>query len=131
MRGLASKFVFVTGGGGGIGGATCRRFAAEGARVAVFDVNENAAAKVADDITANGGMGQACACDIPQYAGVQRGVAAAESALGPIDVLVNNAGWDVFKPFVKTEPAEWEKLIAFNLTGPLNMHHAALPAMET
>src|ERR1044072_9248904 len=77
MRGLASKVVIVTGGGGGIGGPPCRRFAAEGARVAVFDVNENAAAKVADDITANGGMGQAFACDITDYAGVQRAVAAA------------------------------------------------------
>jgi len=44
-------------------------------------------------------------------------------------VLVNNAGWDVFKPFTKTEPAEWERLIAINLTGPLNMHHAVLPGM--
>ena len=50
MRGLASKVVVVTGGGGGIGGATCRRFAAEGARVAVFDVDEGTAAKVADQI---------------------------------------------------------------------------------
>ena len=129
MRGLASKTVIVTGGGGGIGGATCRRFAAEGARVAVFDVNESAAAEVADDITTNGGTAQAFACDITDYAGVQRAVATAESALGPIGVLVNNAGWDVFKPFTKTEPAEWDKLIAINLTGPLNMHHAVLPGM--
>jgi 2-hydroxycyclohexanecarboxyl-CoA dehydrogenase len=43
--------------------------------------------------------------------------------------LVNNAGWDVFKPFVKTEPKDWDKLIALNLTGALNMHHAVLPGM--
>ena len=129
MRGLASKVVVVTGGGGGIGGATCRRFAAEGARVAVFDVNEKTAAKVADEISADGGTAEALACDITDYAAVQRAVAAAEAALGPIEVLVNNAGWDVFKPFTKTEPAEWEKLIAINLTGPLNMHHAVLPGM--
>ena len=129
MRGLASKVVIVTGGGGGIGGATCRRFAEAGARVAVFDVNESAAAKVAGEIAASGGTANAFACDITDHAGVQRAVASAEAALGPIDVLVNNAGWDVFKPFVKTEPAEWEKLIAINLTGPLNMHHAVLPGM--
>ena len=115
MRGLASKVVVVTGGGGGIGGATCRRFAAEGARVAVFDVNEKTAAKVADDISADGGTAEAVACDITDYAAVQRAVAAAEATFGPIDVLVNNAGWDVFKPFTKTEPAEWEELIAINL----------------
>jgi len=129
MRGLASKVVVVTGGGGGIGGATCRRFAAEGARVAVFDVDEGTAAKVADQIAASGGTAKTFACDITDYAAVQRAVAAAEAALGPIDVLVNNAGWDVFKPFTKTEPAEWDKLIAINLTGPLNMHHAVLPGM--
>jgi 2-hydroxycyclohexanecarboxyl-CoA dehydrogenase len=60
---------------------------------------------------------------------VDAAVAAAETKLGPIDVLVNNAGWDVFRPFSKTEPAQWEKLIAINLTGALHMHHAVLPGM--
>ena len=55
--------------------------------------------------------------------------AAAIAQLGPIDVLVNNAGWDVFKPFVKTVPDEWSKLIAINLTGALHMLHAVLPGM--
>jgi 2-hydroxycyclohexanecarboxyl-CoA dehydrogenase len=56
-------------------------------------------------------------------------VAASESALGPVAVLVNNAGFDIFKPFLKTEPGEWERLIAINLRGPLHMHHAVLPGM--
>ena len=60
---------------------------------------------------------------------VDAAVAAVEQELGPIDVLVNNAGWDVFRPFVKTEPAQWERLIAINLTGALHMHHAVLPGM--
>ena len=119
----------VTGGGGGIGGATSRRFAREGARVAVFDLNLEAAEKVAADIRAAGGEAEAFACDIAKKADVDAAVAAAEARLGPIDVLVNNAGWDVFRPFVKTEPAQWEKLIAINLTGALNMHHAVLPGM--
>lgn len=129
MRGLAGKTVVVTGGGGGIGGATCRRFAAAGAKVAIFDLNLDAAGKVAADITAAGGTAQAFACDITDYAQVSAAVAAAEGALGPIDVLVNNAGWDVFKPFAKTAPADWPKLIAINLTGALNLHHAVLPGM--
>ncbi len=126
---FAGKVVVVTGGGGGIGGATSRRFAREGARVAVFDLNLEAAEKVAADIRAAGGEAEAFACDIAKKADVDAAVAAAEARLGPIDVLVNNAGWDVFRPFVKTEPAQWEKLIAINLTGALNMHHAVLPGM--
>jgi len=129
MTRFEGKVVVVTGGGGGIGGATSRRFAAEGARVAVFDLNLDAAKKVAADIAAAGGVAEAFACDIAKRADVDAAVAAVEARLGPIDVLVNNAGWDVFRPFVKTEPAQWEKLIAINLTGALHMHHAVLPGM--
>ncbi|MDO9147430.1 MAG: 2-hydroxycyclohexanecarboxyl-CoA dehydrogenase [Hydrogenophaga sp.] len=129
MRNLSGKTVIVTGGGGGIGGATSRRFAEEGAKVAVFDMNLDAAQKVVDGIQAAGGTAQAFRCDITNRAEVDAAVAATEAALGPIDVLVNNAGWDVFKPFTKTVPAEWEKLIAINLTGALHMLHAVLPGM--
>ena len=121
--------VIVTGGGGGIGGATCRRFAQEGAAAAVFDLNLDAAEQVAAGIRAAGGRAQAFRCDITDRASVDAAVIAAEKDLGPIDVLVNNAGWDVFKPFTKTEPAQWDKLIAINLTGALHMHHAVLPGM--
>ena len=129
MKKLENKTVIVTGGGGGIGGATCRRFAAEGAKVAVFDMNIEAAQRVADEIKAAGGIAQAFQCNITDRAEVDAAVAAAEAALGPIAVLVNNAGWDVFKPFLKTVPAEWDKLIAINLTGALHMHHAVLSGM--
>ncbi len=129
MRNLSGKTVIVTGGGGGIGGATSRRFAEEGAKVAVFDMNLDAAQKVVDGIQAAGGVAQAFKCDITNRAEVDAAVAATEAALGPIAVLVNNAGWDVFKPFVKTVPAEWDKLIAINLTGALHMLHAVLPGM--
>ena len=129
MRNLNGKTVIVTGGGGGIGGATSRRIAEEGAKVAVFDMNLEAAQKVAHAIQAAGGVAQAFQCDITQRPQVDAAVAAAEAALGPIDVLVNNAGWDVFKPFTKTVPAEWDKLIAINLTGALHMLHAVLPGM--
>ena len=129
MKKLENQTVIVTGGGGGIGGATCRRLATEGAKVAVFDMNLEAAQKVADGIKAEGGVAQAFKCDITNRADVDSAVAAAESQLGPIAVLVNNAGWDVFKPFTKTVPAEWDKLIAINLTGALHMHHAVLPGM--
>jgi 2-hydroxycyclohexanecarboxyl-CoA dehydrogenase len=129
MAKLAGQVVVVTGGGGGIGGAACRRFAQEGARVAVFDMNLAAAQKVADAIVASGGVAKAFQCDITDRAAVDAAVAATEAQLGPIQVLVNNAGWDIFKPFTKTVPAEWDKLIAINLTGALHMHHAVLPGM--
>ena len=129
MQKLKDKTVIVTGGGGGIGGATCRRLALEGARVAVFDMNLEAAQRVAADVQSAGGTATAFKCDITQRAEVDAAVAATEAQLGPIDVLINNAGWDVFKAFTKTVPAEWEKLIAINLSGALHMHHAVLPGM--
>lgn len=129
MKKFEGKTVIVTGGGGGIGGATCRHFAAHGARVAVFDMNLDAAQAVAQDIVAQGGQAAAFRCDITDRAQVDAAVAAAQAQLGPIDVLVNNAGWDVFKPFTKTAPQEWDRLIAINLVGALHMHHAVLPGM--
>lgn len=129
MRGLQDKTVIVTGGGGGIGGATCRRFGEAGARVAVFDINAESAAQTAADITKAGGVAQAFRCDITDYASVQSAVGAAVAALGPIDILVNNAGWDIFRLFKDTTPDQWQKLIAINLVGALNMHHVVLPGM--
>lgn len=129
MQKFEGKTVIVTGGGGGIGGAACRRFGREGAKVAVFDLNLDAAQRVAAEVREAGGQAEAFQCDITQRSQVDAAVQAAEAKLGPIAVLVNNAGWDVFKPFVKTVPAEWDKLIAINLTGALHMLHAVLPGM--
>ncbi|WP_439686116.1 2-hydroxycyclohexanecarboxyl-CoA dehydrogenase [Cupriavidus oxalaticus] len=129
MQGLEGKTVIVTGGGGGIGGATCLRFARAGAAVGVLDLNPEAGERVAAQIRDAGGRALSVRCDITDRASVDAAVAAVEQELGPIEVLVNNAGWDVFRPFVKTEPAQWERLIAINLTGALHMHHAVLPGM--
>ena len=131
MQRFSGKTVIVTGGGGGIGGAACHRFASEGAKVAVFDMNLASAEKVAASIAAAGGKAQAFACDITQRDQVDAAIAATQAAFGSIDVLVNNAGWDIFKPFTKTVPAEWDKLIAINLVGALHMLHAVLPIMAT
>jgi len=129
MQRFEGKTVVVTGGGGGIGGATCRRFGREGARVAVFDLNPEAAGRVAAAIREAGGVAEAIRCDITDRASVDAAVAETEAKLGPIDVLVNNAGWDVSKPFTRTNPDEWAKLVAINLTGAFHMHHAVLPGM--
>ncbi len=129
MKGLAEKVVIVTGGGGGIGSAICRRFAAEGAQVAVFDINPDAAQSVADEICDRGGRAVAIKVDLTRQASVVDAVASAEQQLGPIDVLVNNAGWDQAGPFLKTDAALWERIVAVNLYGALYMHHAVLSGM--
>ncbi|MBV1895380.1 MAG: glucose 1-dehydrogenase [Rhodobacteraceae bacterium] len=128
MRGLNGKRVIVTGGGSGIGRETCKRFAEEGAEVAVFDMNADGAAETVKEITDAGGKASAHAVDITDRAAVDAGVAEFEAG-GPIDVLVNNAGWDVIKPFLDTDVDLWKKVIDINLYGPLHMHHAVLPGM--
>ena len=129
MQGLKGKTIIVTGGGGGIGGATCKRLAQEGAKLAVLDRDLGAAQKTAAQITEAGGTALALACDITQRSEIDAALVQIEAQLGPVDVLVNNAGWDVFKPFTQTNEQEWERLIAINLTGALHMHHAVLPRM--
>ncbi|MGG4053957.1 glucose 1-dehydrogenase [Delftia tsuruhatensis] len=129
MRGLKDKVVLVTGGAGGIGAALCRRFAQEGAHVAVLDLNAEAAAKVADDIRAAGGKATSQGADISDHAAVVAATAAIEAALGPVDVLVNNAGWDHAARFLDTSPELWRKIIAINLEGPLNLHSCVVKGM--
>jgi 2-hydroxycyclohexanecarboxyl-CoA dehydrogenase len=119
MRGLAGKAVLVTGGGGAIGSAICRRFAAEGARLLVADRVRESAERIAAEC-----RGSALVFDIADYAAAK--LALAQQA---VDVLVNNAGWDRFQSFVDTQREDWEQLIAINLRGPLNMHHIVLPQM--
>lgn len=129
MKGLNGKTAIITGGGGGIGRAVCQRFAREGCRVAVLDRDAAAAQATVDLILEEGGQAHAYAADITDYAGVVATVAAIERNQGVPTILVNNAGFDRFMPFLKTEPQHWEQLIAINLTGALNMHHVVLPKM--
>lgn len=129
MKRFEHKVAIVTGGGGGIGGATCHRLASEGAHVAVLDRNLEAAQATAQAIRAEGGSAKAFACDITLRDQVDAAVKAVVAEWGGIDVLVNNAGWDIFMPFTKTLPEHWDRLIAINLTGALHMHHAVLPVM--
>lgn len=129
MKGLKDKVVIVTGGGGGIGSAICRRFAEDGAAVAVFDINQEAAEAVAAGIRAAGGKASAFVVELTSQESVNVAVAAAEEQLGPIGVLVNNAGWDRAGPFLKTDSALWDKIVAVNLFGSLYMHHAVLKRM--
>ena len=129
MRGLDGKNVIVTGGGGAIGGAICRRFAGYGARIGVFDKNLDGANKVGEEIRNSGGKAFVSGVDIADYDAVGSAILHFETEMGPTDVLVNNAGWDRFANFVDTTPDLWDQLIAINLRGPLNMSHYVLKGM--
>lgn len=129
MRGLEGKVVIVTGGGSGIGRAVCQRFADEQATVAIFDINGDGAAETVRLISDAGGRASAYVADISDYDAVEVAVAAVENDLGPVDVLVNNAGWDEAKPFLATDTALWRKIIDINLYGPLNLHHTVVSRM--
>ena len=130
MRGLEGKAAIVTGGGGGIGSAICQRLGEAGARVGVFDLDGSAAERTASALKAKGATAKAYEVDITDHAAVTRAVAAFEQDIGPTDVLVNNAGWDRFAYFLTTEPDLWRKIIAINLEGPINLHHAVLKGMQ-
>lgn len=129
MNRFDGRTVVVTGGGGGIGAALCRGFATEGARVAVLDRAKAQADAVAEALTADGYHALAVAADITDRASIDAALEQVAAELGPIDVLVNNAGWDLFVPFLETTPDDWARLIDINLVGALNMHHAVLPGM--
>ena len=129
MRGINGKVAVVTGGAGGIGAAICRRFGEEGASVAVFDINQDAAEAVAGAIREAGGVARAYAVDLTSQESVVAAVAGVEGELGPIDIMVNNAGWDRAGAFLDTDKDLWERIVAVNLYGPLYMHHAVLKGM--
>jgi 2-hydroxycyclohexanecarboxyl-CoA dehydrogenase len=118
---LEGRTALVTGGASGIGAATARRLAAEGAEVVVGDIDLEGARGVAAEVD-----GRAVAMDVTDVASVR---AAAEAA-GPVDVLVNNAGTDRFAFFLHTDPELWDFVLGVNLRGTLAVTHAVLPSMH-
>lgn len=129
MRGLSGRTVIVTGAGSGIGRGIALRLAQEKMLVGILDINAEAAAAVAAEIKAAGGSATSERCDITDYASVQTAVAAIEARQGVTGVLVNNAGWDITIPFVKTTPDFWKKVIDINFYGPLHVTHAIAGGM--
>jgi 2-hydroxycyclohexanecarboxyl-CoA dehydrogenase len=122
---LDGSIALVTGGASGIGAATARRLAAEGARVAVADLDLDGARAVAADID-----GAAVHMDVADAESVRDGVAAAEEAVGAPDILVNNAGTDRFAFFVNTDEALWDHVLGVNLRGTIAVTHAVLGGMQ-
>jgi 2-hydroxycyclohexanecarboxyl-CoA dehydrogenase len=129
MLDLENSVAFVTGAGRGIGRAIALALAREGARVAVVDVNGDTAEAVAREIEAKGGRALALRVDVTRRAEVDAAAAAASTRLGPIEILVNNAGWDRVQPFLQSEEDTWEKIINLNFRALLYTCKAVLPAM--
>ena len=121
MKGLRDKSVLVTGGGGAIGAAICRRFAEEGAHVLVADRNEHGAKAVAAEVG-----GTALVFDISDYVGGER---RRRCPPGRSTCWSTTRAGTGSRTSSTPIPAEWEELIAINLRGPLNMHHLVLPQM--
>ena len=119
---LVGQRAVVTGGASGIGRATARRMAEEGASVAVIDLNEDDAQQVAKEVG-----GSAHRADVTDPEGLKQAVDDAADALGGITLLFNNAGTGSQSPLHKWDPAEWNRLVAVNLTGVYLGFRAAIP----
>ena len=114
MRGLEGKTVLVTGGASGIGAATAARFLEEGARVCVLDRDAHGAAVILKELPSLSG---AIMCDVVDLDQVQAAFSQAINLMGGVNVLINNAGISIRRPFLEITPEEWARVIEVNLTG--------------
>lgn len=120
----------VTGGGSGIGREICRLFAREGARVALFEIDPEAGAATVADIEAEGGSAMLFTCDVSRQADVAEAFAAAERQLGPVEVLVNNAGISHVGTVETTSEEDFDRIFAVNVKGVYNCLQAAVGSMK-
>ncbi|TQM37019.1 SDR family NAD(P)-dependent oxidoreductase [Pseudonocardia cypriaca] len=124
---LAGTVAVVTGASSGIGAATARRLARDGASVALVARRGDRLAEVAREIAEEGGAAQPVVADITSRVGADSAVEQAVSAFGRLDTVVNNAGVMLVGPFADAPEGEWERMIDVNVLGLLYMAKAALP----
>jgi 2-keto-3-deoxy-L-fuconate dehydrogenase len=125
---LEGSTALVTGGGSGIGRATCLRLAREGARVLATDVDERAAAATAEEVTAAGGTATSAALDVRQDLDDTLPPLVADH-LGDLDALINNAGVGTPGTILETAEDDWRRLFAVNVDGVFHCTRAVLPRM--
>ena len=126
---LKDKVAIVTGGGSGIGEAISKRFAREGARVLVADIDEVAATRVAKEIQESGSQATAATVDVAHKDQIRKVVRDVLASWGRIDILVNNAGVGGEKWFAEGDESMWDRIIAINMKGTILFTHAVLPTM--
>jgi 2-hydroxycyclohexanecarboxyl-CoA dehydrogenase len=127
---LSGKIAVVTGAARGIGAAIADELASQGAAVAIWDLDGRGAAETAAALSGqHGTKAIGVGVDITDRGSVDAGLAAVEQQLGPIDVLVNNAGIDVIKPFLDSEEGEWDRIISVNLRGTILCCHRVATGM--
>jgi len=126
---LKDKVAIVTGGGSGIGAATSRLFAKEGAKVAVADLDEESAARIAREVEEAGGQAVAAKVDVTSREEIDRVVHDILERWGKIDILVNSAGMGELEWFLDGDEDTWDKLIAVNLKGTMLFCRVVLPSM--
>ena len=127
---LQGKVCIVTGGGSGLGRATCLLFAREEAKVAVADRDVGAAERTAAEAAELGAETLALAVDVARSADCARMVEATLVRFGALDVLVNNAGYGITGDVVETREEDWDALMATNLKGMFLCSKYAIPAMQ-
>jgi NAD(P)-dependent dehydrogenase (short-subunit alcohol dehydrogenase family) len=127
---VAGKVALVTGGGNGIGAATCRAFAAAGAQVAILDRDQAAAEAVALEITRHSGHAAAYGLDVADRDAFARLAEAVNEAWGGVDILVNGAGTTIRRMIGEMGAEDWNRVIGVNLTGAFNGIRAVLPHMR-
>jgi NAD(P)-dependent dehydrogenase (short-subunit alcohol dehydrogenase family) len=126
---LAGKVAIISGGATGMGGASSKLFAAEGAKVGIIDRNPVAAAETVQAIRDAGGEAMFSIADVSIGEDVNRAVSEISAAFGPVTVLFNHAGTIVIKPFLDTTEEEWDWLHAVNVKSMFHMTKAVLPQM--
>jgi 2-hydroxycyclohexanecarboxyl-CoA dehydrogenase len=126
---VPGRVTLVSGGARGIGRAAALSLAASGSPVAVADLREQQAVEVAEEIEAAGGTALALAMDVTDERAVASAHERARAEFGPVEVLINCAGWDEFRPFLKTNAAFWQNVIAINYEGCLRTTYAVIGGM--
>jgi 2-hydroxycyclohexanecarboxyl-CoA dehydrogenase len=126
---MSNRTALVTGGAQGIGRGIAAALAAQGFRVAIADLNVETATQTAKDLSEADGTVIAVEVNVTDTASVEAGVRAVTRDLGPVEVVVNNAGWDDFMPFAATTEDFWDKILDLNFKGALRVTQAVLPGM--